>query len=87
MTKETLKPRVYVTCLAAHYQGSTHGIWIEVEGDAWHLWGRVRDMLMVSPSANADGFSVDAYEDFGSAKLARDTGLDVVANLAARLRH
>lgn len=77
-----LKPRIYVACLASLHEGSEYGAWIEVEGDAWQLWTRVRDMLLTSPAANADAFAVQDFEGFGAVNIAPTTGLDVIAELA-----
>lgn len=81
---ETLKPRIYVACLAAQHEGRIHGAWIDVEGDAWSLWERVRDMLLNSPAANADAFAISDCQGFGTAHIRPFTGLDVVVAMPQR---
>ena len=80
---ETIKPRIYIACLAAYNSGILHGAWVDAAQEAWALYDDVKDMLAASPVAGAEEWAIHDHEGFGGVRLEECTGLATVAELAA----
>lgn len=83
---ETLKPRIYVACLAAYNSGHLHGAWISVEDDANAVREQIYTMLVTSPVAGAEEYAIHDYEDFGGVTISEYAGIDRLVEIASFLR-
>jgi antirestriction protein len=61
----SVKPRIYVACLAAYNSGYLHGQWINADQPAAKIFAEIRDMLQASPESGAEEWAVHDYEGFG----------------------
>lgn len=52
MTTNSIKPSIYVACLAAYNSGYLHGRWIDASLGQNHIWDEVNAMLSKSPIAD-----------------------------------
>ena len=82
-TIETIRPRIYVACLAAYNNGRLHGAWIDAAQGAWGIWEDVRAMLAASPIEGAEEYAIHDHEGFEGIPIAECTGFEEVAALAA----
>lgn len=78
----TIRPRIYVACLAAYNSGYLHGAWIDAAQEPWTIWDAVRDILAASPVAGAEEWAIHDHEGFGGVRIDEYTGLERVSALA-----
>jgi len=79
---KTIKPRIYVACLAAYNNGHLHGAWIDAAQDAWSIWGDVKAMLDISPMADAEEWAIHDYEGFMGVRIEEYSSFETVSQLA-----
>lgn len=81
-TSKTIKPRIYVACLAAYNNGYLHGAWMDAAQEPWSIYDEVKAMLAASPVAGAEEWAIHDYEGFGPARIGEYAGLDSVSKQA-----
>lgn len=79
---ETLKPRIYVACLAAYNNGYLHGAWIDASDDLDAIQAQVAKMLASSPIPDAEEYAIHDYEDFGDFSLSEYAGIERAHDIA-----
>jgi antirestriction protein len=79
---KTLKPMIYVACLAAYNAGILHGKWISAAQDADSLHAEVQAILQESPEPLAEEYAIHDYEGFGKIRSEEYTPLSEVSRLA-----
>jgi len=78
----TIEPKIYVACLAAHNNGYLHGDWIDAHRTVDELYEDIRKILASSPIAAAEEWGIFDFEGFGDMHINEYAGLDTVAALA-----
>ena len=81
-TNKTLKPRIYVACLAAYNNGYLHGEWIDADQEVDSLYAEIKRILASSPIPEAEEWAIHDYEEFGDLSINEYTGLETVSALA-----
>ena len=66
---ETLKPKIYVACLASYNNGILHGNWIDADIGEDEINEEIQKVLKTSPIEDAEEFAVHDYDDFWEAEL------------------
>ena len=80
---QTIKPRIYVACLAAYNNGILHGAWVDAAQEPWAIYDGMKAMLAESPMPGAEEWAIHDYEGFGGAHIEEYTSFDTVAELTA----
>lgn len=83
MTHNTVKPRIYVACLAAYNHGYLHGCWIDATLGEEHIANEVNRMLSESPIPNAEEWAIHDFEGLPENALSEYTGFREVFQLAS----
>lgn len=78
-------PKVYVACLAAYNNGILHGQWIEANQEAEAIHGAIKEMLALSPIANAEEWAIHDYEGFCGLRISEYESIESVAEMAAMI--
>ena len=79
--EETLKPRIYVACLAAYNNGILHGDWIDADRSEDEIYEEIQKILKSSPIDGAEEFAIHDYDDFYEAELSEYPGIETVAKV------
>jgi antirestriction protein len=80
---KTLKPRIYVACLAAYNNGYLHGEWIDASQEVDRLYAEIKKILSNSPIADAEEWAIHDYEGFGNLSIHEYTDMGTIAALAS----
>lgn len=83
---ETLKPRIYVACLASYKNGTLYGRWIAADQDLEDIHAEIAAMLKASPMTMAEEWAIHDYEGFGEIRLSEYSVLERVSVLASLLK-
>jgi len=81
-TNETLKPRIYVACLASYNNGILHGNWIDADIGEDEINEEIEKILKSSPIEDAEEFAIHDYDCFWEAELGEYSGVETVAKVA-----
>lgn len=78
---ETLKPKIYVACLASYNSGILHGDWIDADIGEKEIHEEIQKIFKTSTVEDAEEFAIHDYDDFGEVKLGEYPGIDTVAKV------
>lgn len=79
--EETLKPRIYVACLASYNNGILHGEWIDADLSEEKIYEEIQKILKSSPIEKAEEFAIHDYDNFWEAELGEYPGIEIVAKV------
>jgi antirestriction protein len=79
----SIKPRIYVACLAAYNAGILHGRWMDATRQAEEIHADIRAMLKHSPIPGAEEWAIHDYEGFGGLHLREYEDIEEVVAIAA----
>lgn len=65
MSTTTIRPRIYVACLASYNAGKLYGAWIDADQDADDIQAEVDAMLAASPALDAEEWAIHDSEGLG----------------------
>ena len=65
MSATTIRPRIYVACLASYNAGKLYGKWIDADQDADDIQAEVDAMLAASPAPDAEEWAIHDSEGLG----------------------
>jgi len=65
MSATTIRPRIYVACLASYNAGRLYGKWIDADQDADDIQAEVDAMLAASPDPYAEEWAIHDSEGLG----------------------
>lgn len=82
---QTMKPKIYVACLAAYNNGVLHGRWIDADQDADAINEEIQAILASSPISGAEEFAIHDFEDFGSYRVDEYDSVELVSAIARAL--
>jgi len=80
--EKTLKPRIYVACLASYNSGFLHGDWIDADMGEEEIHEEIEKILKSSPIEDAEEFAIHDYDNFWEAELGEYPGIETVAKVA-----
>jgi antirestriction protein len=78
----TLKPKIYVACLASDELGKPFGAWIDAAQSPEDLEKEITDLLNASPAPNACQWIIQGKEDFGEIEIESITDVAEISALA-----
>lgn len=78
---QTLKPMIYIACLAAYNAGKLHGKWISAAQDVESIQDEVRELLKSSPEPFAEEWAIHDFEGFGRLRLGEHESLEEISRL------
>lgn len=79
--EKTLKPKIYVACLASYNDGILHGDWIDADISEDEIHEEIQKILKSSPIEDAEEFAIHDYGDFWEAELGEYPGIETVAKV------
>ena len=79
--EETLKPRIYVACLASYNIGILCGEWIDADQSKDEILTEIQKILKSSSIDGAEEFAIHDYDDFWEAELGEYPGIETVAKV------
>lgn len=84
--KLTLRPMVWIGCLAAYNNGELHGDWVDaaVEGD--ELVRKAQEILSRSPEPDAEEWAIFDDDEFGGYRVEQYDQLEHVARIARGIK-
>ena len=65
MSATTIRPRIYVACLASYNAGRLYGKWIDADQDADAIQAEVNAMLAASPDPYAEEWAIHDSDGLG----------------------
>lgn len=84
--KLTLRPMVWIGCLAAYNNGELHGDWVDAAVAGEKLVRSAQQILARSPEPNAEEWAIFDYDEFGSYRVEQYDSLEHVARVARGIR-
>ncbi|WP_454162997.1 antirestriction protein ArdA [Gordonia iterans] len=80
--KLTLRPQVWIGCLAAYNNGRLHGDWVDAAVESDELYESVQRILASSPEPDAEEWGIFDSDEFGSYRVHEYDQLEQVARVA-----
>ncbi|MBZ5736302.1 antirestriction protein ArdA [Nocardioides sp. TRM66260-LWL] len=84
--KLTLRPMVWIGCLAAYNNGELHGDWVDAAVEGEDLVRSAQEILSRSPEPDAEEWAIFDDDEFGSYRVEQYDSLEHVARVARGIR-
>lgn len=84
--KLTLRPMVWIGCLAAYNNGELHGDWVDAAVEGEDLVRSAQEILSRSPEPDAEEWAIFDYDEFGGYRVEQYDSLEHVARVARGIR-
>ena len=80
--KITLRPHIWIGCLAAYNNGKLHGDWVDAAVSGEELVASAKRIIASSPEPDAEEWAIFDYDDFGDYRVEQYDQLEQVASVA-----
>jgi antirestriction protein len=84
--KLTLRPMVWIGCLAAYNNGELHGDWVDAAVEGEELVRSAQEILSRSPEPDAEEWAIFDDDEFGGYRVEQYDSLEHVARVARGIR-
>lgn len=84
--KLTLRPMVWIGCLAAYNNGELHGDWVDAAVESEELVRSAQEILSRSPEPDAEEWAIFDFDEFGSYRVEQYDPLEHVARIARGIK-
>lgn len=84
--KLTLRPMVWIGCLAAYNNGELHGDWVDAAVEGEELVRSAQEILSRSPEPDAEEWAIFDFDEFGNYRVEQYDPLEHVARIARGIR-
>ena len=84
--KLTLRPMVWIGCLAAYNNGELHGDWVDAAVEGEELVRSAQEILGRSPEPDAEEWAIFDYDEFGNYRVEQYDSLEHVARVARGIK-